>query len=99
MTIEQTVDIPVSHRVTLEVPQDVPAGKAKVAFTPLSEEDWKPGSVKFSPHRPRLTHEEALERMWARDASSKSSVDALLEERRRDLEHEEEKYRCLFPKG
>jgi hypothetical protein len=101
MTMEMNVDIPASHRLTLEVPREVPEGKAKVVFTPLSDtntDDWKPGSVKFSPHRPRLTHEEALERLWARGANSKSSVDKLLEERREDLEHEEAKYRRLFHK-
>ncbi|GHV96230.1 hypothetical protein AGMMS50293_25500 [Spirochaetia bacterium] len=30
MTIEQTVDIPASHRLTIDVPQEVPAGMAQV---------------------------------------------------------------------
>jgi hypothetical protein len=36
MTIEQTVDIPASHRLTIEVPRDIPAGKAIIAFTPVA---------------------------------------------------------------
>jgi len=30
MTIEQTVTIPADHRLTLEIPEEVPAGKAQV---------------------------------------------------------------------
>ncbi|GHV12533.1 hypothetical protein FACS189491_05700 [Spirochaetia bacterium] len=37
MTIQQTVDIPVSHRLTIEVPREVPAGRVVLAFTPEGE--------------------------------------------------------------
>jgi hypothetical protein len=37
MTIQQTVDIPVSHRLTIEVPREVPAGRVILAFTPEGE--------------------------------------------------------------
>jgi hypothetical protein len=33
MTIEQTVEIPANHRITLEVPPEVPAGRAILTFT------------------------------------------------------------------
>ena len=33
MTIEQTVEIPADHRLTLEVPREIPAGRAVIAFT------------------------------------------------------------------
>ncbi|GHV79231.1 hypothetical protein AGMMS49944_10220 [Spirochaetia bacterium] len=36
MTMEMNVDIPPSHRLLLEVPMEVPTGKAKVIFAPLS---------------------------------------------------------------
>ena len=32
MTIEQTVDIPADHRVVLEVPREIPAGRVTIAF-------------------------------------------------------------------
>jgi hypothetical protein len=35
MTIEQTVEIPASHVLTLEVPREIPEGKAVIAFTPV----------------------------------------------------------------
>jgi hypothetical protein len=33
MTIEQTVEIPADHRLTIEVPPEIPAGRAKAALT------------------------------------------------------------------
>jgi hypothetical protein len=35
MTIEQTVEIPANHRLTLDVPREIPAGRAVLAFTPV----------------------------------------------------------------
>jgi hypothetical protein len=32
MTIEQTVEIPADHRLTIEVPREVPAGKVRVVI-------------------------------------------------------------------
>ncbi|GHV33758.1 hypothetical protein AGMMS4952_25940 [Spirochaetia bacterium] len=100
MTLEMNVDIPASRHLTLEVPQEVPEGKVKVAFTPLSTDPVKPGVI-FNPAKlaePRLPYEEARDRIQALFADSKFSVDSLLEERREDLEHEDEKYRRLFHK-
>jgi hypothetical protein len=37
MTIEQTVDIPADHRLTIEVPPEIPAGRAKAAITLVFE--------------------------------------------------------------
>jgi hypothetical protein len=37
MTITQTVDIPASHELTIQVPREVPPGKAVLAFTPVSD--------------------------------------------------------------
>ena len=34
MIIEQTVEIPANHRLTLEVPREIPACRAVLAFTP-----------------------------------------------------------------
>ena len=34
MTITQTVDIPESHRLTIDVPREVPAGPVVLTFTP-----------------------------------------------------------------
>jgi hypothetical protein len=34
MTVEQTVDIPANHWLTIEVPREVPPGRAILASTP-----------------------------------------------------------------
>jgi len=36
MSVTQTVEIPVSHKLTIDVPPEVPAGKAKIIFFPVS---------------------------------------------------------------
>jgi len=36
MTITQTVEIPASHRLTIDVPREIPTGNAILAFTPTS---------------------------------------------------------------
>ena len=37
MTITQTVDIPASRRLTIDVPPEVPTGPVILAFTPAAE--------------------------------------------------------------
>ena len=39
MTITQTVDIPADHRLVIDVPHEVPTGRAILAFTPTSAKD------------------------------------------------------------
>jgi hypothetical protein len=36
MSITQTVEIPASHRLTIDVPPEVPAGRAEIRFFPAS---------------------------------------------------------------
>ncbi|MDR1803872.1 MAG: hypothetical protein LBQ94_09725 [Treponema sp.] len=38
MTIEQTVEIPANHRLVIDVPREVPAGKATITFAPVSKD-------------------------------------------------------------
>jgi hypothetical protein len=40
MTVTQTVYIPESHRLVIDVPREVPAGKSVISFTPTA--DMKP---------------------------------------------------------
>jgi hypothetical protein len=42
MSVTQTVEIPVSHRLTIDVPPEVPAGRAVLTFAPetaVTEQD------------------------------------------------------------
>ena len=36
MSITQTVEIPVNHKLTIDVPPEVPAGRAEIRFFPAS---------------------------------------------------------------
>jgi hypothetical protein len=36
MSVTQTVEIPASHRLTIDVPPEVPAGRAEIRFFPVS---------------------------------------------------------------
>jgi hypothetical protein len=36
MTISQTVDIPPSRRITIEIPPEIPAGPVILSFTPVA---------------------------------------------------------------
>ena len=38
MSVTQTVDIPVSHRLVIDVPGEVPSGKAIITFTPVEDQ-------------------------------------------------------------
>jgi len=39
MTIEQTVTIPADHRLVIDVPREVPAGRVTLSFTPVVEQN------------------------------------------------------------
>jgi hypothetical protein len=41
MTITQTVDIPESHRLTIDVPREVPAGRSILIFKPATEAEFE----------------------------------------------------------
>lgn len=57
MTITQTVEIPVSHRLTLEVPREIPAGRAILTFTPSARSGGDEAGIKMPPS---YSPEEAL---------------------------------------
>ena len=38
MVIEQTVEIPANHRLVIDVPREVPAGRAVITFTPAIDQ-------------------------------------------------------------
>ena len=37
MSVTQTVDIPVNHRLMVDVPREVPAGRTILIFKPITE--------------------------------------------------------------
>ena len=47
MTIEQTVEIPASRRLTLEIPEEVPVGRVRVLIQfPFREDEAVPSEAK-----------------------------------------------------
>jgi len=36
MSIEQTIEVPASHRLTIDVPREIPTGKTIIAFRPAT---------------------------------------------------------------
>ena len=89
MTITQTVKIPADRRVIFDVPPQIPAG----ATARLELVWWSPKIEKSKDFRASLAKIRAL----CKDAPF--SVDSLREERRRDNEIEESRYRKHFGDG
>jgi hypothetical protein len=85
MTIEQMVTIPADHRISLDLPNELPVGKAKITITPQTE---KPASCAYG----------SLENLrgLAKKMGSSLTVENFLEMRREDLCLEEAKYQRLF---
>jgi len=42
MMIEQTVEVPANHRLTIDVPREIPAGPVILAFRPAQESRGDP---------------------------------------------------------
>ena len=85
MTIERTVVIPSDHRITLDVPPEIPAG-AIARF----EIHWSPRK------EPLNSLDTALDKIWELCKDSSLTVDGFLEMRHREKELEENQYRQLF---
>jgi len=87
MTIEQTVTIPADHRISLDLPPELPVGKARITITSQTE--------KYSADAHRAIKNL---RGLAKKMGSTLTVDSFLEMRREDLRLEEEQYQRLFSK-
>jgi hypothetical protein len=89
ITIEKIVEIPADHRLVIEVPPEVPAGRAVLTFTPAA--GTRPGR--------RLTERQkaAIEKCRGIAKGVLSSEESLAM-RREDLELEEAKHRRLYPR-
>jgi len=85
MTIEQTIEVPASHQVLLDLPPELPVGKAKITVTP-------------QPEKPSVNVYEAATRLrgLAKKMRSTLTVERFLEMRQEDLRLEEEKIERFF---
>jgi hypothetical protein len=80
MSITQTVEVPASHRLTLDVPREVPAGPVILTFTPqpAADDDWvfpEGGCPICAAHRDPVTGEE---RFNAKTLAAFAEADAIL---------------------
>jgi hypothetical protein len=57
MTVTQTVDIPESHRLVIDVPREVLAGRSVIFFKPATEADFEECPI-CAAHRDPETGEE-----------------------------------------
>ena len=57
MTVTQTVEIPASHKLVIDVPREVPPGKTILAFTPANENVVNECPI-CAAHRDPITGEE-----------------------------------------
>jgi len=85
VTITQTVEIPADHRIFLDLPPELPVGKAKITITPQTE-------------KPSGNVHEAIGslRGIAKRMGSTLTVERFREMRREDALLEEERYRRFF---
>ena len=86
MTITQTVEIPASRRIFLELPLDLPVGRAKVTIMP---EAARPAA---SIDEPSVNLRGLAKRM-----GSKLTVKDFLKMAKEDLDFEEERFQKFFP--
>ena len=66
MSITQTVEIPANHRLTIDVPYEVPAGKAILTFTPVST-------------MPKTSDLEYAEKIWAYNRTHSEEIRAKIQ--------------------
>jgi hypothetical protein len=85
MSVTQTVEVPASHRLTIDVPREIPAGPVILTFTPKS------GGFGSNPPFDPVKAREAIERCsgLAKRLGINLSSDEFLEMRRQDKELED----------
>ena len=67
MNVMQTVEVPENHRLTIEVPHEVPTGKTILIFTPAS-------NVKLSGNNPRTAMEALRMAVERADAPNRKPI-------------------------
>jgi hypothetical protein len=68
--MRQTVEIPANHRLTLEIPPEIPAGRGILTFTPALVVENSPHTAAKAPGSPAI---EALKNEAAQKAARRSA--------------------------
>jgi hypothetical protein len=87
LTVEQTVDIPANHRLFIDVPPEVPAGRTILTFTPAVT------VTERAETGPRMSAREAIEKCKGIAKGSRFTSERHFEYRREDFKLEEAQYR------
>ena len=88
MSVTQTVDIPASHRLTIDVPREVPEGRAILTFIPVL--DQRSANI-VAEASPPYAEEDKNSYQWLRGCCENvpgGSVEDFLARCREDKEHE-----------
>jgi len=88
MTITQTVEIPADRRIFLDLPPELPVGKAKITITSQAEK-----------HTSNSYEAAVCLRGLTKKMGSDLTVERFLESRQEDFLLEEAKYRRFFQKN
>jgi hypothetical protein len=72
MSIDQIIEIPASHRITLDVPPEVPVGKVLLTFTPAGSLDFDTNDT------PQVRSRAARQKLRELCKDSKLTVDSFL---------------------
>ncbi|MDR2923223.1 MAG: hypothetical protein LBU85_07775 [Treponema sp.] len=85
MTIEQMIEVPVNRRISLDLPLELPVGKAKITITPQVD-------------HPNANAYGTIENLrgLAKRMGAAVTMENFLEMRREDVRLEEDKYQRLF---
>jgi len=85
MSITQTLEVPANHRLTIDVPREIPTGT-----TARFEVIWFPQKKTVN------SLDDALDKIWELCKDAPITVDSFLQMRQEDKKLEENKYRRLF---
>jgi hypothetical protein len=99
MTIEQTIEIPESHRLFFDIPRNIPSGRAKVALT-VTPEPMALAQAAPVPEPVADIEKYPWEGIIGMFKDSQFSTEELFKERARDLLLEEAKlFRKISPEA
>jgi hypothetical protein len=80
MTIEKMIEIPEDHQLTLEIPNIVPTGKARVEII-ITPEAVRPKAAALLDLRGSCKGEDTMEAYWERKRADKAHEDKSAAER------------------
>ena len=78
MSVTQTVEIPASHRLTIDVPREVPAGQVILTFTPAKKPTGRKADSALKSAEGRATHKETLAEILSQPTPRADALSGIL---------------------